>query len=153
MSEHAFRPRYKWMAWSSVGVGVPLLGIGAIAGFVAMPLVFGVLSVGAGAYYLNSPTWRMRIVVDDTGLEVRTPKATKLKLAWGDIVKVIASPTTHTCHVDGGGAAKSLLVPGVGAPAPYDITDKAALVDAILAHVPADKVVTVERLELYKPSA
>jgi hypothetical protein len=141
------------MAWSSVGVGVPVATIGAVAGFVVMPMVFGALSIAAGLAYLNSPTWKLEVVVDDAGLEVRTPKVSKLKLAWADVVKVVASPATHTCHVDGGAPERSLLVPGVGAPAPYDIADKAALVDAILAHVAADKVITVERLELYKPKS
>jgi hypothetical protein len=88
-------------------------------------------------------------VVDDDGLEVRSPKRTRFRVAWADIVKVVASPTTHTCFVDGGAPDKSLLVPGVGAPAPYDIADKATLYDAILARVAASKVETVERLELY----
>ena len=68
-------------------------------------------------------------------------------MAWGDIVKVVASPTTSSCFVDGGTPAQSLLVPGVGAPAPYDLEDRPALFAAILAHVPADKIETVETLE------
>jgi hypothetical protein len=35
----------------------------------------------------------------------------------------------------------------VGAPAPYDLEDRPGLLAAILAHVPADKVETVELLE------
>jgi hypothetical protein len=40
-----------------------------------------------------------------------------------------------------------LLVPGDGAPAPYDIADRQALVEAILAHAPAGKVQIVASLE------
>jgi hypothetical protein len=42
-------------------------------------------------------------------------------------------------------------VPGDGAPAPYDIADRAALVEAILAHVAADKVQTVASLDQIDP--
>jgi len=62
-------------------------------------------------------------------------------------VRVVASPTTKSCFVDGGAPEKSLLVPGDGAPAPYDLERRAALFDAIIAHVPADRVQTVETLE------
>ncbi len=61
-------------------------------------------------------------------------------------VKVVSSPTTNTCFVDGGTPETSLLVPGDGAPAPYDIENKRALCDAILAHVAAEKVRTVDTL-------
>jgi len=146
---YRLRPRYKLMAWTSIGIGTPLAAVGVVAGGVLLPIAAGVMGIAAGAAYLASPMWRLEVVVDDDGLEVRTPRARKFRLAWSDIVKVIASPTTHTCFVDGGAPARSLLVPGVGAPAPYDIADKAKLYDAILARVPKDRVETVERLELY----
>ena len=60
---------------------------------------------------------------------------------------MVASPTTQSCFVDGGAPERSLLVPGDGAPAPYDIADRGALFDAILAHVAADMVRTVESLD------
>ena len=55
-------------------------------------------------------------------------------------MRVVASPTTNTCFVDGGTPEKSLLVPGVGAPAPYDIANRAALYDAIVMSVATDKL-------------
>ena len=136
----------------SIGVGVPIAALGAIA-VVAIPIVFGGLGILAGAAYLRSPAWRLEVAVDDHGLEVRSPARSRFKLAWGDIAKVIASESTHTCFVDGGSPEKSLIVPGVGAPAPYDLTDKTVLYDAIVAHVPADKIERVERLELARKPA
>src|SRR3954470_15387383 len=112
-----------------------------------MPLVSGLAGMALGGAYLASPTWRLSVIVDDVALEVRGPKGAKLRVAWTDIVRVVASPSTKTCYVDGGTADKSLIVPGDGAPAPYDIDNKAALFDEIIAHVPADKVTTVETLE------
>ena len=143
-----FRPRYRGVAWSAVGVGGALGAVTlAVLGAGALPLATGATGVVLGAAYLLSPTWRIEVVLDEHGFAVRSPKGTKFRLAWGDVVRVVASPTTHTCFVDGGTPEKSLLVPGDGAPAPYDIADKPALLDALLAHVDAAKVTTVETLE------
>jgi len=106
-----------------------------------------VVGVALGSAYLALPTWRLAVTVDDTGLAVGSPRRQRFKLAWSDVVRVVASPSTRSCFVDGGAPEKSLLVPGDGAPAPYDLEDRAALFDAIVAHVPAERVQTVETLE------
>jgi hypothetical protein len=130
-----------------MGVGGSIAVVASILGFAALPLATGALGVALGAAYLASPTWRIAVTIDDGGLTVGSPKRQRFRLAWHEIVRVIASPVTSTCFVDGGAPERSLLVPGVGAPAPYDITDRKALVEAILAHVPADKVQIVASLE------
>jgi hypothetical protein len=63
------------------------------------------------------------------------------------VVEVVASPSTTTCFVDGGSPGRSLLVPGDGAPAPYDVEHKPALYRAILARVPAARVREVTSLD------
>ena len=142
-----FRPRYRGVAWLSVVVGGVLVGTTvAVLGAALLPLATGSIGVVLGAGYLGSPAWKLEVVVDDSGLEVRSAKASRFKLAWADVAKVVHSPSTHTCYVDGGVPEKSLLVPGVGAPAPYDIEDKAALCEAIVTAVAADKIETVETL-------
>jgi hypothetical protein len=110
-----------------------------------------VLGIALGAAYLASPTWKLAVIIDDDGLTVASPKRRRFKLAWAEVVRVVASPSTSTCFVDGGAAERSLLVPGPGAPAPYAIADRQALVAAILAHVPADKVETVSSLDAVDP--
>jgi len=147
MTRHRFRPRYRGVAYTSIGVGGSLAVVASVVGFVALPLITGVLGVAAGVAYLASPMWRLVVIADDDGLEVSSAKRKRFRVAWGDIVKVVASPTTHSCFVDGGSPSQSLLVPGVGAPAPYDLEDRPTLFAAILAHVAADKVETVETLE------
>jgi hypothetical protein len=92
-----------------------------------------------------SPTWKLEVVVDDDALEVRSAKGSRFRLAWGDVVKVVA--TEDTCFVDGGAPERSLLVPGQGAPAPYDLEEKRALVAVILAHVDPTKVRKVASLQ------
>lgn len=143
-----FRPRFRGLAWGSVGVGGALGAVTlATLGAAIMPLVTGALGVVLGAGYLMSPTWKLEVVVDDAGLEVRSAKATRFRLAWGDVVKVVASEATSTCFIDGGAPERSLLVPGPGAPAPYDLEDKPALVAAILGHVDPAKVKKVATLQ------
>lgn len=143
-----FRPRYRGLALTALGVGGTLGAVSVAAlGAAMLPLATGLAGVALGASYLLSPTWRLEVVVDDEGLEVRSRRASKFRIAWGDVVRVVASPTTNTCYVDGGSADRSLIVPGDGAPAPYDLEEKPALYAEILARVPADKVKTVETLE------
>ena len=138
-----FRPRYRALALSAVGVG-GTLGIVAIAalGAAFVPLGTGALGVVLGTAYMMSPAWRLEVVIDDDAIEVTK----KFRVPWSEVVRVVASPSTHSCYVDGGAPEKSLLVPGDGAPAPYDFADRPALYDAILAHVPADKVKIVDTL-------
>ena len=146
-----FRPRYRALALVAITTGGVLDAVAiALLGAATLPLVTGAAGLVLGAAYLVSPTWRMAVVVDDEALEVRTPTATRFRLPWGDVVSVVASPSTKTCYVDGGAPEKSLLVPGLGAPAPYELQDRAALFDAILAHVDAAKVKTVESLDKAK---
>jgi hypothetical protein len=149
---YSFRPRYRALAWSTVGIGGSMSGVALALGFAVVPFAAGALGVVLGAAYLASPTWRITVTVDDDALTVASPKRARFRLPWADVVRVIASPTTSTCFIDGGRPEHSLLVPGDGAPAPYDITDRKALVEAILAHVPADKVQIVASLESIVPA-
>lgn len=142
-----FRPRYRGIALTSIGVG-GTLGVVAIVslGAAILPVATAAMGIVLGAGYLMSPSWKLEVVTDDDAIEVRSPKASKFRLPWSEVVRVVSSPTTHTCFVDGGEPARSLLVPGDGAPAPYDLVDKQALCEEILRHVTPDKVETVENL-------
>jgi hypothetical protein len=143
-----FKPRFKGLALAAVGLGGTLGGVSLIAlGAAFLPLATGAAGVALGAAYLLSPTWKLEVVVDDDALEVRSPRASKFRLPWADVKRVVASQATCTMFVDGGVPEKSLLVPGDGAPAPYDIDDKPGLYAAILAHVPDDKVSKVDSLQ------
>ena len=149
----AFRPRYRALAWAAVGVGGALSVASAIALAAMIPIASGVIGVGLGAAYLMSPMWRLEVVIDDSALEVRSARGSKFRVAWPDVVRVVASPTSHTCFVDGGAPECSLIVPGLGAPAPYDLADKHALYDAIVAHVDPSKIETVDTLDAARAAA
>jgi len=149
--QFSFRPRYRGVALTSIGVGGALGAIALVSlGAALLPLATGAIGVVLGTGYLLSPSWKLAVVIDDDALEVRSPTKSRFRLPWSEVVKVVASPTTHTCFVDGGTPERSLLVPGDGAPAPYDLDDKPALFAAILAHVSPDKVETVETLNTKK---
>lgn len=139
-------PRYRGVAYTAMGIGGTLAIASLAAGVAVLPLVVGALGVALGTGYLLSPSWRLEVVIDDVGLEVRKPSGSRFTLAWNDVVAVISSPSTHTCFVSGGSPERSLLVPGDGAPAPYDLENKRALCAEILARVPPDRIQTVESL-------
>lgn len=141
-----FRPRYGGLAWAAVVVGGVAAGLGGWRGATAIAFLGG-LGLAFGIAYLGSSTWRYVVVVDDDGLEVVRGAERRFRLPWSAVIRVVASPTTATCFVDGGEPGRSLLVPGDGAPAPYDLERKAELYRFILAHVPADRVREVTSLE------
>jgi hypothetical protein len=145
-----FRPRFRGLVGTATALGASLLVSAAAIG--GPPILWGTGAVGVllGGMYLVSPSWRLVVTVDDDGLEVGTARARRFRLAWTEVVQLVASPSTRTCFVDGGDPARSLLVPGDGASAPYDIENRAALYDAIRARVPADRVIEVELLEQHR---
>ena len=144
-----FRPRYRGLALGSLAIGAILVAAGfALDGSTrALAFAGGGLGMVLGGLYLRSPAWRIAVHVDDESLEVTSSGARRFLLAWADIQEVVASPSTRTCFVDGGEPARSLLVPGDGAPAPYDIEDRASLYDFIVAHVAAARIREVELLQ------
>jgi hypothetical protein len=144
-----FRPRYRGLALGALAIGAVLVAVGFTLDGSTRTLAFagGGLGMVLGGLYLRSPAWRIAVHVDDESIEVTAGGARRFLLAWGDVVEVVASPSTRTCFVDGGEPERSLLVPGDGAPAPYDIEDKAGLFDFIVAHVGNDRIREVEILQ------
>lgn len=149
--EFRFRPRFGGIALLVLGVSAALLAAVWLAPLTGssrtLALLGSGLGIGLAALYKLSPAWRLVVRVDDEGLEVRTASERRFRLGWHEIERVVASPETKTCFVDGGGPQRSLIVPGPGANAPYDIENKAALYDAILQHCPAGVVETVDLIE------
>ena len=147
----AFRPRYRGVAWTSIGVGAALDTLAAGVGLPWPAIAAGAIGVALGAFYLVSPAWSIEVVVDDDALEVQQRGQRRFRLPWADVVKVIASRATKTCFVDGGDPDRSLLVPGDGAPAPYAIAERDALFAIIVEHVDPAKLEEVELLSARKP--
>jgi hypothetical protein len=149
-----FKPRYKALAVSAMGVGGTLGVVSAVAlGAAALPLATGVMGILLGGGYLLSPSWKLEVVVDDDALVVRSPKGEKFRVPWLEVKRVVASPSTKTCFVDVKDPARNFLVPGDGAPAPYDIDGREDLYAAIIAKVPKEKIEEVETIEAAKKAA
>ncbi len=153
-----FQPRFRGLAVCAAAVGAGLLAAAAIFGLGGASLGFaltaGGLGVVLGALYLSSPAWRLSVVVRDDALEVEGRAGERrLRLPWPEIERVVASPDTKTCFVDGGAAERSLLVPGPGASAPYHLERREALYDEILARAPAHAVEEVGLLKDASPRA
>jgi hypothetical protein len=158
MSEPArfrFRPRFRGIALLVMLVGGGAVVAGALGAVAAVGptwvIGFGAAGLLLGLLYLRSPAWRITVVVDDEALEVQSAGDRRFRLPWSAVERVVASPKTNTVWVYGGSAERSLLVPGDGASAPYDIEDKPALYRAILARVPSAVVQEVDYLDQALP--
>ncbi|HUH00665.1 MAG TPA: hypothetical protein VML75_01645 [Kofleriaceae bacterium] len=147
-----FRARYTLFAWGMIAIGALFASApwtaGADGDSGVAALIIGIGAALLGVLYLVSPAWRIVVVIDDDALEVLSGRDRRFRLAWSEVVRVVASPGTKTCFVDGGDPSRSLKVPGKGAPAPYDIEGREALFDAIMAHVPPTSVEEVPFLEV-----
>lgn len=144
MPSYRLRPRYRGLAWGSIGIGGTLAAVALWTP--AVVAIASVCGLGLGAAYLLSPTWRLQVVTSESSLAVLAGDKPRFTLPWAEVVKVVASPSTKTCFVDGGAAERRILVPGDGAPAPYRIERRDELFDEILARVPAAKVEEVALL-------
>jgi hypothetical protein len=148
------RPRWSWLPWAIGGFGAALIAFAWIAAVpvrtrgveTATGLILGALAV----LYARSPLWRSDVVVDEVGLKIAGPRGVRLALAWSEVVKVRAAPATKTCYIDAGMPAKSFLLPGPGAAAPYRVERREALYDRIVAAC-AGRVDEVPELDLTPP--
>ena len=145
-------PRFRGLAMAAIGLGILLLCFGLFeswrgGGPSLLPMAAGSAGALFGLVYLLSPTWRLHVIIDDEALVVASPRRQRFRLPWHEVASVVASPATFTCFVDGGQPERSLLVPGPGAPASYDIENKRALYQAIRARVPGERVREVALLE------
>jgi hypothetical protein len=121
---------------------------GAAAGYA---MAAGGVGVVLGLLYLLSPAWRLTVLVDEESLAVARGNTLRFRLPWSEVTRVVASASTKTCFVDGGSPERSLLVPGPGATATYDIEDKAALYEIIIEHVALARIEWVDLLETGRP--
>jgi hypothetical protein len=139
------------VAYVAIAIGLLLLPCPFVFDLVGASRWFalgsGIAGVLLGTLYLRSPTWRIVVVPGDQALEVLRGGERRFLLPWAEVVRVVASPSTRTCFVDGGDPRRSLLVPGDGAPAPYDIEDKQRLYEIIMSRVPAERIREVALLQ------
>lgn len=149
--DYRFRPRYRGLVIGVIALAIALIAFGALeAGRGgSYVLITGIVGLLLGALYLLSPVWRMRVRVNAGGLAVLRGRAgvPRFQLLWDEIVRVVASEETGTCFVNGGGPDRSLMVPGPGASAPYDIENKSDLYRTIIARVAPARIQWVDLIE------
>ncbi|RMH40037.1 MAG: hypothetical protein D6689_14925 [Deltaproteobacteria bacterium] len=152
-TEFRFLPRYRAYAWTAIALGVAT-AVAALVGGARGRALWTAVGFGGGAaalaaLYLRSPVWRYRLRVDDRGVELVDHHGDRRFLVeWTDVVRCVASPDTRTLALDGGGPERTVVVPGPGAPAPYDVADKDELYEAIVRRVPPERIERVDLVEL-----
>jgi hypothetical protein len=148
-----FRPRFRSLALGAMAMGATVVAGGATTPGVAASYAMagGGVVVVLGLLYLLSPAWRLIVMVDEDSLAVVRGGKLRFRLPWSEVVRVVASASTKTCFVDGGAPERSLLVPGPGASASYDIEDKAALYEVVIEHVSLTRIEWVDLLETGRP--
>jgi hypothetical protein len=146
VAEERFRllPRRAWAVWTLVVFGTMLAALPLLYGVRGAPrvvdLIAGLGAVAMAATYLSSPTWRSHVVATDAELAVVGPAGDRLRVAWSEIVEVIADAEENAALVRGPSPGQSLLIPSNAHPAPYRIAGSAALYARVLARVPKEKV-------------
>lgn len=146
MPEFRLRPRYRLLPASAAGIGGGIAVFGALQGPFALVAVGGA-AMAMGAAYWFSPTWKIRLVTTDEELQFHTSRGRINRLPWAQVRRVFVDRVHGTCLVVGSNAETSLIVPGVGAPAPYDINNKAALFAEIMARVAPSRQREVASIE------
>jgi hypothetical protein len=144
-----FRPARPVQAVVAGVMGAVLVASSLVAGPMAgrgLAIALGGVVAVLAVFYLLSPAWRNEVVVDEAGLEVRSRGDRRFRLAWSEVVRVVAAPASASAFVDGGDPQRSLLLPGPGARAPYRIAHQDRLFDQIRARVPPDRVTEVDKL-------
>lgn len=141
---YRFRPRFVGLAFLSLSIGVILVvtaltlapdRISATASFLT-----GVAGLFLGFAYLRSPVWRLAVEPMEDELVVWNGLQERLRLPWSEVEQVVVDEERTTLYLDGGNPERSLLVPGPGAPASYDIRKKDELIKTILARVPEERI-------------
>ena len=88
---------------------------------------------------------RPELIVDDTGYRVEVAGRERFRVGWGEVHRVLRDRSEAALYLDCGDGKRNLLVPPAAGFA-FTFTDRAALVDRILARV-GDKVQDVERFD------
>jgi hypothetical protein len=127
------------LAFALVGaIYMPSL-VGRIAGLV----VFVLVGVGAWAMRLS----RLVLRLDDDGWAIEQRGRERVRVKWSDVQRVRIDKRESALYVDCGDKARNLLVPprrGYG----FRFADAPTICARVLATVPAERVVEVERIDV-----
>lgn len=149
---YRFKPRFVGVAFVSLSFGVVLIAASATLTPDRFSSVFAFITGTAALLlsflYLRSPVWKLAVDVQESGLVLWSGTEEKLRLSWADITRVVVDKDREMCFVDGGSPEVSIMVPGPAAPASYVVAKREQLIEAILAHIPADKIVDPDEVDV-----
>jgi hypothetical protein len=106
----------------------------------------GVFALLGGVAWWWQQRLRPVLVVDDDGYAIEQRGVEKLRVRWAEVHKVRYDKRESALYLDAGDAARNLLVPprrGYG----FRFAGDAAVCARVLASVPAERVLEVERLD------
>lgn len=143
-SRHPLLVGTRWLLPVAIvlAVGGALAAHGLTARLVAG--FFALLGVGA---WLWQERHRPTLVLDDEGYAIEQQGREKLRVRWSEVQKVRFDKREGAVYVDCGDKARNLFVPpraGYG----FRFADSAAACARVVAAVPADRVVEVERIDV-----
>jgi hypothetical protein len=144
VSRHPLVVGTRWLL--PVAIGLALVGAAAAHATVAR-VIAGVFAVLGTMAWLWQERHRPTLVIDDAGWAIEQRGAEKLRVAWGEVQKVRVDRRESALYVETGDKARNLFIPprrGYG----FSFADAATACARVLAAVPADRVVEVERIDV-----
>lgn len=147
VAEHPLRPRYGSLAAAAGGLGVILIVLGfsfASGAGRTFALVGGAMGLLLAALWWRSPVRKLAVRTSPEGIAVVRGGETKMALGWDEVERLLISE--GSCYLWAGSEERSLLVAGPGVPAPYEVADRAALIETIEASVDPERLERVEDL-------
>lgn len=143
-SRHPLLVGTRWL----LPVAIVMAALGAV-----VPHALAARVVSGGVAVLGGFGWqwlqrrRPTLVLDDAGYAIEERGREKLRVAWSDVQKVRLDRKESALYVDCGDKARNLFVPpsrGYG----FRFADAEALCARVLAAVPPERVVEVERIDV-----
>ena len=110
-------------------------------------LIGGFFALLGGFAWLWQERHRPTLVLDDAGYAIEQQGREKLRVAWSEVQKVRIDRKESAVYVDCGDKARNLFVPprrGYG----FRFAGAEAVCARVLAAVPAERVVEVERIDV-----
>lgn len=144
MSRHPLIVGTRWLLPIAI-----VMALAAAAAAHALParIVAGFFALLGAVAWMWQERHRPTLVLDDAGYAIEQNGAEKLRVAWSEVQKVRIDRKESAVYVDCGDKGRNLFVPprrGYG----FRFAGAEAVCARVLAAVPADRVVEVERIDV-----
>lgn len=142
-SRHPLLVGTRWLL--PLAMALALVGA-VVAHGVAARLVAGFFALLGAFAWVWQERHRPTLLLDDDGYAILQRGQEKLRVKWSEVNKVRYDRREQALYLDCGDTGRNLFVPprsGYG----FRFADARALCARVLAAVPADRVVEVERLD------